>query len=141
MRDQRPIRTARRKVRREDRLGSNAFCLFCGYACLESLTTVSRKWLEARGISKEWIDRLLEDHHIVGEAHDPDLTITLCLNCHREITEALASEGVSMHPEKNLDKLMVLRLRASAVLFESLAAANRKWANQLENESEKRENK
>ncbi len=136
MRDQQPIRTACRRVLREDRLGSNAFCLFCGYACLESLTQVSRKWLEERGIPKDWIDRLLEEHHIVGEAHDPDLTVTLCLNCHREITEGLAREGVSMRPEKNLRKLIARMLRASAVLFEFLATSYRKWASLLENQSE-----
>jgi len=136
MRDQRPIRTARRKVLRKDRLGSNAFCLFCGYACLESLTHVSRKWLEARGIPKDRLDRLLEEHHIIGEAHDPDLTVTLCLNCHREITEGLAREGVSMRPERNLRKLIALMLRASAVLFELLATSYRKWARLLENQPE-----
>jgi hypothetical protein len=132
VKDQNPIRTARRKTLREDRLGTNAFCFFCGYACLESLTCVSRKWLEAKGITKEYIDRLLEEHHILGEAHDPDATVTLCLNCHREITEGLAREGVSMRPEKNPLKLIVLMLRASAVLFESLARSYRKWATLLE---------
>jgi len=136
VRNQQPIRTARRKVRREDRLGSDAFCLFCGYACLESLTQVSRKWLEERGVPKDRIDRLLEEHHIFGDAHDPDLTITLCLNCHREITEGLAREGVSMRPEKNLRKLIALILRASAVLFDFLAASYRKWASLLEDQSE-----
>ena len=97
---------------------------------------MSRKWLEARGISKDWINRLLEEHHIVGEVHDPDLVVTLCLNCHREITEGLAREGVSMRPEKNLRKLLALMLRASAVLFEFLASSYRKWANLLENQSE-----
>jgi len=136
MRDQQPIRTARRMVLRKDGLKSNAFCLFCGYACLESLTQVSRKWLEARGISKGRIDRLLEEHHIFGQAHDPDQTLTVCLNCHREITEALAREGVSMRPEMNLHKLIALMLRASAVLFELLATSYRKWARLLENQSE-----
>jgi hypothetical protein len=133
MRDRYPIRTARRKTLRVDRLGDNAFCLFCGYARLESLTQVTRQWLEACGISKSRIDRLLEVHHIVGEARDPDLTVTLCLNCHREITEGLAREGVGMHPEKNLFKLIAAMLRASAVLFDFLAAAYRKWASRLEN--------
>lgn len=136
MRDQSPIRTARRKLLREERVGSDAFCLFCGYACLESLTQVSRKWLEAKGISHSRLDRLLEEHHIVGEAHDPDLMVTLCLNCHREITEGLACEGVSMRPEKNLRRLIASVFRASAVLFESLASSYRKWAKLLENRDE-----
>jgi len=37
-----------------------------------------------------------------------------------------------MHPETNLLKLIVLILKASAVLFESLAKSYRKWANLLE---------
>ena len=136
MKDQLPIRTARRKVMREERFGGTDFCLFCGYACLESLTHVSRQWLEARGIPKERLDRLLEDHHIVGEAHDPNLIVTLCLNCHREITEGLAREGVSMRPETNLRKLIALVFRASAVLFEFLAKSYRKWASLLEDQDE-----
>jgi hypothetical protein len=136
MGDQFPIRTARRKALREERLGKDAFCLFCGYGCLESLTQVSRKWLESTGVSKDWLTRLLEDHHVVGEAHDPDLLVTLCLNCHREVTEGLAREGVSMRPEKNISKLVALILRASAVFFEALAKSYRKWATLLENEVE-----
>jgi hypothetical protein len=138
MRDRHPIRTARRKASREERLGKGAFCLFCGYGCLESLTNVSRNWLESKGVSQDWIDRLLEDHHVVGEAHDPDLMITICLNCHREITEGLMREGTSMHPEKNIGKLTVLRLRAAALHLEFLARSYRKWATHLENEKENR---
>ena len=136
MGNQYPIRTARRKALREERLGKDAFCLFCGYCCLESLTQVTRKWLESNGIPPDWIDRLLEDHHVVGEAHDPDLLITLCLNCHREVTEGLACEGVSMRPEKNVVKRVALMLRAAAVLLDGLAKAFRKWANLLVSEVE-----
>jgi hypothetical protein len=93
---------------------------------------VTREWLEAKGVSKDWLDRLLEEHHIVGEAHDPNLIVTLCLNCHREITEGLAREGVTMRPEKDRCKLVALMLRGSAVLFDFLAASFRKWANLLD---------
>jgi hypothetical protein len=137
MRDRQPIRTARRKALRKDRFGSNDFCLLCGYACLESLTRVARQWLEAKGVPKDFLDRLLEDHHGLGQAHDPKVIVTLCLNCHREITEGLAREGVSMRPETNLRKLIALVFRASAVLFEALAKSYRKWANLLENENER----
>jgi hypothetical protein len=130
--DQDPRRTARRNVRRRDRFGSNNFCLFCDYACLESLTTVTRRWLERKGVPAELLDRLLEKHHVHGEAHDPNLTVTLCLNCHREITEGLMREGVSMYPENNVHKLIALKLRASAVLFESLASSYRDSAILLE---------
>ena len=103
---------------------------------MESLTTESRKWLEYKGISKADLDRLLEDHHIHGKAHDPDLIVTLCLNCHREITEGIAREGISMQPERNPQKLVALRLRATAVFFESLAMSFRTSATLLEDQSE-----
>jgi hypothetical protein len=136
MRDQNPRRTARRRVTRKERFGINSFCLFCGYACLESLTTVTRRWLETKGVPAKLLNCLLEDHHAHGEAHDPDLKVTLCLNCHREITEGLMREGVSMHPEKNIDKFIALKLRASAVLFESLASSYRDSASLLEEHDE-----
>lgn len=137
MRDQLPIRTARRKAQREERLGRDSSCLLCGYGCLESLTRVTQQWLQAKGFyTKQLNARLLEDHHIAGEAHDPDLLVTLCLNCHREITEGLAREGISMRPEKDLRKLIASVLRGSAVLFEFLAKSYRKWAALLENQHE-----
>lgn len=94
---------------------------------------MTHQWLGAKGISRDRLHRLLQDHHVVGEAHDSDLIVTLCLNCHREITEGLAAEGVSMHPQGNLLKLIALMLVGSAVLFESLAASYRKWAALLDN--------
>jgi len=137
VRDQQPVQRARRKARRKDRFGRNDFCLFCGYGCLESLTQVSRQWIEMRGmIQKGHLDRFLEEHHVVGEAHDPALLVTLCLNCHREITEGLACEGVSMYPEQNIHKLVALVLRGSAVFFEFLASSYRKWASLLEDSDE-----
>ena len=137
MKDHNPIRTARRNVARQERIGAGSFCLFCGYACLESLTRKSVKWFNEHGIPTTLIRRLLEDHHVVGDAHDPNLIVTLCLTCHREITEGLAGEGVSMRPQRNLRKLIANVLRASAVLFESLASSYRKWASLLqENENE-----
>ena len=136
MRDQDPRRTARRNARRKDRFGDNNFCLFCGYACLQSLTTVTRHWLEAKGIPADLLDRLLEEHHIHGKAHDPSLLVTLCLNCHREITENLMREGVSMRPQKNANEVIALKLKGSAVLLESLASSFRDSASSLEESDE-----
>lgn len=136
MRDQDPRRTARRNADRKARFGRDNFCLFCGYACLESLTIVTRDCLEAKGVPGELLKRLLEKHHIHGEAHDPSLTVTLCLNCHREITERLVREGISMYPEKDVPKLIALKLRASALLLESLASSYRDSASLLEDKDE-----
>jgi hypothetical protein len=134
--DQDPRRTARRNAHREERFGSSNFCLCCGYACLESLTQVSCRWLEENGIPADLLNRLLEDHHVHGKAHDPNLLVTLCLNCHREITEKLMRQGVSMRPERNAHKLIALKLKGSAVLLESLASSFRDSASSLEESDE-----
>jgi len=97
---------------------------------------VTRSWLEARGVPGNLLDRLLEDHHIHGEVHDPNLIVTLCLNCHRKITEGLMREGVNMYPEENVNKFVALKLRASAVLLESLASSYRDSARLLEDHDE-----
>jgi hypothetical protein len=103
---------------------------------LEALTTVTRRWLETKEVPAELLDRLLEKHHVLGEVHDPNLTVTLCLNCHREITEGLMREGVSMRPEKSVRKRTALKLRASAVFLESLASSYRDSASLLEESDE-----
>jgi hypothetical protein len=136
VRDQDPRRTARRRAHKKDRFANNNFCLFCGYACLEALTIVSRQWLETKGVPAQVLGRLLERHHIHGKAHDPNLVITLCLNCHREITEGLMREGVIMYPQKKARKLVTAKLRASAVLLDSLASSCRDSASLLEESDE-----
>jgi hypothetical protein len=125
-----PIRDANRKVRRQERLGFGSFCLLCRYAHLEGLTRVSRRWLKSHGVP-ERIRRLLERHHIFGVANDPEVTVPLCLNCHREVTEGLACEGVSMRPSRNPEAVVASGLRASAVMFDSLARSYREWATLL----------
>ena len=103
---------------------------------MESLTAVTRRWLETKGDPGRVLHRLLEDHHNFGKSTDPDLVVTLCLNCHREVTEGLMREGVSMHPETNTRKLVALIFRASAVLFEFLARSYRKWASLVEGQDD-----
>jgi hypothetical protein len=41
-----------------------------------------------------------------------------------------------MYPERNLHKVIAHMLRASAVLFDSLAKSYRKWASLLDRETE-----
>lgn len=43
----------------------------------------------------------LEEHHVVNEANDADLTITLCFNCHWKLTERMRANGTSMHTPKS----------------------------------------
>jgi hypothetical protein len=119
MRDEKPIRTARRKLRRLTRLGSNhPICFRCSIAEVAVLVPVSK--------------RFLEDHHVVGESHDPILTVPLCRNCHYLATENLLLSDVSMLPEPNPVKRVAIILRGLAVHFEMLAEACRRWAGLLQ---------
>jgi hypothetical protein len=76
--------------------------------------------------------RFLEDHHVVGESHDPILTVPLCRNCHYLATENLLLSDVSMLPEPNPVKRVAIILRGLAVHFEMLAEACRRWAGLLQ---------
>ena len=125
MSDEKPIRTARRRVRRLVRLGSDhPVCLRCGIAEVAVLVPVSKKFLE--------------DHHVVGNSHDPILTVPFCRNCHYLATENLLRADVSMLPERNPVRRVEITLRGLAVHHEMLAEACRRWADSLECQEEKR---
>jgi hypothetical protein len=112
------VRTAVRHAKREKRLGPDAVCLLCGESHLEALTPVTKGWLER--------------HHVGGKANDATLTATLCLNCHRKVTEGLEVAGVSMGEPRDIPERLVMILRALAEFFCLLANALREWARQLE---------
>jgi len=102
VRDQRPIRTARRKTRRLNKLGSDhPICLYCRCSEIALLRPVTKRFLEA--------------HHLLGESHNRDLTVLLCRNCHYLATENLLRADVSMMPEPDHLKRAVIMLRALSV--------------------------
>lgn len=120
MKDQKPIRTARRRTRQVNRLSADhPFCLHCGCSEVALLRPVTKRFLEA--------------HHVVGENHDSKLTVLLCRNCHYMATENLLRAAVSMVADPNPIKRVALILRALAVHLEMLAEACRSWANLLGN--------
>ena len=83
-----PMDAARRKHRRQQRLGPDAVCVTCGERNPDKLTRISRS--------------LLERHHALGAAHDAQLTIVVCLNCHARFSAAQQDDGVPLKPEDNL---------------------------------------
>jgi hypothetical protein len=102
VRDQKPIRTARRRTRRLNRSGSDhPACLYCGCSEVALLRPVTKRFLEA--------------HHLLGESHDPNLTALLCRNCHYMATENLLRADVSMLPEPDQLMRAVIMLRALSV--------------------------
>jgi hypothetical protein len=101
------IRDAVRRAARQARLGRSASCLLCGQDDLEALTRVQRP-------------SVLELHHVVGRANDRELTVVVCLNCHRRLTEGLECAGVSMSEPRQFLERMVMTWRALAVFFAEL---------------------
>jgi len=106
MRDRHPIRTARRKVRQNERerLGlAETLCVLC-----------------------------IQDHHTAGRKHDPKLTAPLCKKHHREIHEHLFRAGVSLRHERNPATRVAMALRAMAVYGRAQSDAMDRWADLLE---------
>ncbi len=114
-----PLRTERRKASRIEMLGTDQpICLLCG--CLEPMVL--------RRVTR----RFREQHHVVGRAHDSELTLALCFNCHALVTENLHKAGVSMKPESNLIKFAEIVFRAFAVHFKLLSDACWRFVRLLE---------
>jgi hypothetical protein len=101
----------RREVRREIRrlrLGADppTPCAVCGETDEDLLRRAS--------------ERLVEFHHLAGEANDPDLGVFLCLTHHRRCTIRMEDAGVLLrHGERRslLERLEAV-LRGLAIFFE-----------------------
>ena len=119
MNDQKPIRTARREARRVRRLGTDCpICLYCGCSEIALLRPVTK--------------RFLEEHHLLGEAHDPDATVFLCRNCHYLATENLLRADASMLPEQDPIRRTVMMHRALYVHHRMLSDSHLRIARSLE---------
>ena len=82
------LQTALRETQRLKKLGNSPSCVLCGVANPEALTRCKKS--------------LLESHHIAGRSNDSELTVVLCLNCHRIATERQRRCGVELcHREKS----------------------------------------
>jgi hypothetical protein len=115
------LQTEARTMRRFRALGDNPSCALCGESNPEALTSIKRS--------------LFENHHVGGDANDPDLTVVLCLNHHRIATERQRQCGVDLcHRQKDtLERLInILKGLASFLLLagEVLLA----WVERLSNE-------
>ncbi len=108
MRDQSPIRTARRKTRQRER--------------------------ESRGLAVAPCILCIQDHHTAGRHHDPELTAPLCEKHHREIHEQLLQAGVLLTFEPRPNLRVAQALRAAAVYDRRRADAMERWADLLDEE-------
>jgi len=106
MRDQQPIRTARRKARREER--------------------------ERQGLATTPCMLCIHRHHTAGQHHDSLLTAPLCEMHHREIHEQMLRAGVSLRYEPDRCKRVAMALRAMAVYGRAQADAMDRLADLLD---------
>jgi hypothetical protein len=60
---------------------------------------------------------LLQNDHVYGRERESGLTITLCRNCHAEITEDRMREGIPMRRERDPRKRIAFILRARATFL------------------------
>ncbi len=88
------VRSELRRARKRSRLPVGAVCTYCG---------------ERRP------DALLDAHHVVGRALDPDLVVVLCRNCH-----AVETAG-------QLDRRLFERIRQADTVLDRAAL----WAREL----------
>ena len=114
----------RREVRREIRrlrLGADQLtpCAVCGETDPDLLRRASQ--------------RLVEFHHLAGEANDPDLGVFLCLTHHRWCTIRMEDAGIPLrHGERRclLERLEAV-LRGLAIFFELTAQVLTALADEL----------
>jgi hypothetical protein len=122
MRNVHPLRTARRRAQRLQKLGSeHPFCLWCGCSDPMLLRPVTRSFLE--------------DHHIFGIANDPDFTLALCFNCHALATEGLLQAGVTMTREPDSHQFAINMFRANEFHLRQLSEASGRFADLLNREA------
>ena len=106
MRDQRPIRTARRKNRRQER--------------------------ERQGVAVPPCTLCIHEHHTAGRNHDPKLRARLCEMHHREIHEQMLQAGISLTLEPDRVKRVAMALRSAAMYDRARADAMESWADLLD---------
>ena len=103
MRDENPIRTARRISRRAEQ----GRCSICG-----------RK-------------AQTEDHHVAGRHHDAELIAPLCRAHHDQVTEDLRKADVDMRYAADSPERLRHALKATAVFLWALGEGLWRWAESL----------
>lgn len=104
--------------RRAERRAAGRSCVLCGECDPEVLG--------------ERPASVLEEHHLAGRVNDEQLTVTLCLNCHRRLSARMPTAGIDLRSGGNEVERSVGLLRGLAVFFEQLAVALMRWARDLE---------
>jgi len=107
--DKNPKKTAVREARRQRRFPPDAVCATCPESALVAL----------------------EMHHPMGAAHEPNLTVPLCKNCHAKATEDQLREAVPLSATDSLLDRVAAIFGALAAFFRFLADAFNRLQSQV----------
>lgn len=100
-----PMGKPGRKHRRRQKLGRTACCIMCGTTDPTVLIQVERAFFE--------------QHHVLGQAHVPDLKVTACRSCHARLSAAQVDDAVPLEPQPTLlERLIAILLALSSFLRE-----------------------
>ena len=108
-----PLNRAGRRTRRRQRLGPDARCLSCGRAEPEVLIRAGRS--------------LFELHHPLGQAHEPDLTVPVCLNCHAIFSAAQYDDAIPLDPQPTVLERIIAIFQALVSFLGGLAKILVEW--------------
>jgi hypothetical protein len=106
MRDRQPIRTARRRVNRDER--------------------------ERQGLATPPCVLCIQQHHTAGQNHDSLLKAPLCEMHHRDIHEEMNKAGVTLRKKRDRRTRVAMALRGMAVYTRKEADALERMADLLD---------
>lgn len=103
------------RARAQRRLPPDAACVLCGERDPEVLRQRQS---------------VLEMHHVAGRQNDDDLTVVLCLNCHRRATAEQFGHGVQLTRVEHAPtpERLIAVMQGLAAFFAQLAAQLQTWA-------------
>lgn len=113
-----PADNDRRRDRQRQRFGDDGSCVLCGCQNLAALTEVRVT--------------LLEEHHLAGRKADPELTVAVCLNCHRVLQEGLKDAGLEARYPDNAVERAQARSIGVADFFRLAVDSFRRQARELQ---------
>ena len=109
-----PVSAGARKHRRRQRIGFDARCSLCGISDPTVLVESKRSFFEA--------------HHVLGEAHVPHLTTTVCRNCHARLSAGQLDDGVPLTAQSTLLERLLAIVLALGALLRALGEELLSWA-------------
>lgn len=74
----------------------------------------------------------LEDEHIAGRNHVPNITVKICQPCHATLTEGRFASGADMNKQPNSVQAVEMALRSLAVTGRASATLTSKISEALE---------